>query len=60
MGQHIDFKSNMTFVKNIQPLINEKQPVQGAADLLAASHELFLDAILNNKSKENYRLVHTC
>lgn len=36
MGERIDFKSNMTFVLNIQPLINEKQPVQGAAELLAA------------------------
>lgn len=38
----------MTFVKNIQLLINEKQPAKGAAE-----HELFLDTILNNKSKEN-------
>lgn len=45
----------MTFVKNIQPLINEKQPAKGAAELLAARHKLFLDTILNNKSKENYR-----
>lgn len=36
MGQPIDFKSNMTFVMNIQPLINEKQPVQGAAELPGA------------------------
>lgn len=55
MGQHIDFKSNMTFVKNIQLLINEKQPAKGATELLAASHVLFLDTISNTKSKENYR-----
>lgn len=36
MGECIDFKSNMTFVMKIQPLIKEKQPVQGAAEVLAA------------------------
>lgn len=36
MGERIDFKSNMTFVMNIQPLIKEKLPVQGAAELLPA------------------------